>query len=221
MTVNLNLWFMFQPPICWNHRYMIPSLAVFISCLHKHTRNIPTVIIYAYLSFAFFLYFTYFLGFWEFCTMHSDHIYTPPPLFSRYIPPSLTTHLCVHWLQLVLPMYSWVCYHPLEHGQSTRGHTLKKNKFSPRSYQLPMAFEIGLRVQTGTLSGLTLACFTHAIITAVISRCSYTVDPENTVVWVFFVVVVTYCIQIFYSFNTLFLNDPEPWEMKVWYTCSI
>lgn len=70
-----------------------------------------------------------------------------------------------------------------------------------------MGFQLGIRVHAGTFSAWTLACFMHAIVIAVISRFSYTVDPENTVVLLFFVVVfvflVTYHFQILYSFDTL------------------
>lgn len=113
-------------------------------------------------------------------------------------------------------------YHPLEHGQSTMSHTLKENWLSPRSYQLPMGFRLGIRVHAGTFSAWTLACFMHSIVIAVISRWSYTVDPENTVVWLFFVVfvfffLVTYHFQILYSFNALPQLSWALWEEGLMY----
>lgn len=50
-------------------------------------------------------------------------------------------------VQLVLPIYSWMCGLPLKHGQVASSDALQENGLSifPRHYQLPVAPWVGLR----------------------------------------------------------------------------
>lgn len=113
--------------------------------------------------------------------MYFDHIYTPltqllpdPPLLfhtkSNFVLPFIKNSS----KQFVLPMYSWVCDHPLVHGKPIRDHNLKKTKSPQNSYQSSVAFWLAvglpfyLSFHMEMLSGLTLhrSCAASTIVSS-------------------------------------------------------
>lgn len=71
---------------------------------------------------------------WEYHILYFDSIHllssTPPRSIPTSLPPPMSSFLITYPVQFMLPKGSWLWGHPLEHGQTSRGPTLKENQFS-------------------------------------------------------------------------------------------
>lgn len=67
--------------------------------------------------------------------MYFDYIYGPSPTLLRFTPTCMFTQLCAlfekqkqkHYIQIVVPKYSWLCGYLLKYGPLARSYILKKN----------------------------------------------------------------------------------------------
>lgn len=87
-------------------------------------------------------------------TMSLEHTTPISPLTPLDKIPNLVS-IYIIYLKPMDSIYSWVWGHTLEHSRPMRGHALKADFPSPRSYQLSIAPQLGVEM------GLNL-CYKHS-----------------------------------------------------------